>query len=167
MLILDASTLILIARIDILASFLDGISATVAIPKAVETECCSAKKTLDALMIRKALDESRIKVIGVRNRNLIVKLQSDFGLGKGEAETIAAALSEKGPLVGIDDKNGINACKLLGLVFVTAAGILIRCREKGLLSRVDALAKLQLLRQYGRYKGSILEDVRVRLEACK
>jgi predicted nucleic acid-binding protein len=41
-------------------------------------------------------------------------------LGKGEAEAIALALKEKAELLGIDDKNGINACKLLGIRFTTA-----------------------------------------------
>lgn len=164
MLIFDASTLILTARIEILEPFLAGISTEVAIPKAVKRECCGAKKTLDALMIQKAVEESKITVVNVRNRGLVTKLQSDFGLGKGEAEAIAAAHGENASLIAIDDKNGVNACKLLGIAFVTAAGILIRSCDKGLISRVEALAKLGLLGRYGRYKSSILEDVRVRLE---
>jgi predicted nucleic acid-binding protein len=165
MLILDASTLILVARIELLDVFLSGIAMTAAVPREVERECCEAKKTLDALLIQKALDESKIRVVNVKNKRLVAKLQSDFGLGKGEAEAMAAALAEKALLVGMDDKNGINACKLLGLAFTTAAGILIRSREKGLLSQNDALAKLDLLAKYGRYKDSIVEDVRARLEA--
>jgi predicted nucleic acid-binding protein len=167
MLIFDASTLILAARIEILEPFLAGISTEVSIPRAVEKECCGAKKTLDALMIQKAVEESKITVVSVKNRGLVTKLQSDFSLGKGEAEAIATAFAEKAPLVAIDDKNGINACKLLGITFVTAAGILIRSCDKGLISHVEALRKLELLGRYGRYKSSILEDVRVRLEACK
>lgn len=167
MLIFDASTLILTARIELLEAFLAGISMEVVIPRAVERECCVAKKTWDALMIQKAIEESKITVVNVRNRGLVAKLQSDFNLGRGEAEAISAALSENAQLVAIDDKNGINACKLLGIAFVTAAGVLIRSCEKRWIRRVDALAKLRLLGQYGRYKSSILEDVRVRLEACK
>ncbi len=139
----------------------------VAIPKAVERECCGTKKTLDALMIQKAVEESKITVVNVKNRALVTKLKSDFGLGKGEAEAIAAAHTVNAPVIAIDDKNGINACKLLGIAFVTAPGILIRSCDKGLISRVEALAKLELLARYGRYKSSILGDVRVRLEAGK
>jgi hypothetical protein len=53
MLVFDASTLIVIAKIEILDSFLAGISMKVMVPRAVERECCGAKKTLDALMIQK------------------------------------------------------------------------------------------------------------------
>jgi predicted nucleic acid-binding protein len=92
-------------------------------------------------------------------------LQADFCLGRGEAEAIALALNEKAQLLGIDDKNGINACKLLGIAFTTAVGILIRSREKGLLEEPEALEKLALLAKHGRYKDSIIEDARLQLEA--
>ena len=62
------------------------------------------------------------------------------------------------------DKNGINAGKLLGIPFTTAVGILIRSWEKGLLEGPEALAKLALLAKHGRYKNSILEDARLKLE---
>jgi predicted nucleic acid-binding protein len=86
----------------------------VAIPKAVEEECCAGKKTLDALMIQRAADESRIKIKTVKNRKLVTKLEEDFSMAKGESEAIGLALQESALLVGIDDKQGINACKLLG-----------------------------------------------------
>ena len=76
-------------------------------------------------------------------------------------------MKEKAQLLGIDDKNGINASKLLGIPFTTAVGILVRSREKGLLDRSDALAKLTTLAKYGRYKNSIVEDARRKMELGK
>ncbi len=164
MLVFDASTLILVAKTELLGPFLAGVKLKAAIPGEVERECCGAKKTLDALMIQKALDESRIKVILVKNKKLVTKLQADFSLGQGESEAIALALQESARIIGIDDKNGINACKLLGIAFTTAIGILLRSREKGLLDRSAALAGLAALAKYGRYKNSIIEDARLKLE---
>jgi predicted nucleic acid-binding protein len=149
---------------EILDSFLDGIESKVAIPAEVAKECCGAKKSLDALLIQKALDESRIRVVAVKNRRLVTKLQGDFGLGRGEAEAIVLALAEKAQVLGIDDKNGINACKLLGVPFTTAVGVLVRMREKGFLTAGEALVKLATLEKHGRYKPSILEDARRKLE---
>ena len=165
MIVLDASTLILIAKAEILDAFLAAVRLQVAIPEEVERECCAFKKTLDALMIQKALDESRLKVIAVKNKKMVGKLQADFSLGQGEAEAIALALNRKARLLGIDDKNGINACKLLGIAFTTAVGILVRSCEKGLIDPGGALAKLTTLARYGRYKDSIIEDARLKLEA--
>ncbi len=167
MIILDPSTLILIARIDLLGPFLAGVQSRVAIPTEVERESCGVKGTLDALMIQRALDESRLQVVAVKNDKLVAKLQGDFNMGKGEAEAIALAVKEKAQLLGIDDKNGINAAKLLGIPFTTAVGILVRSREKGLLDRGDALAKLKALAKYGRYKPAIVEDARRRMEQRK
>jgi predicted nucleic acid-binding protein len=165
MIVFDASTLILIAKVELLDLFLGHVGVPVAIPAAVAKECCSSKKTLDAVMIQKALDESRIKTVAVKNRRVVTKLETDFSLGKGEAEAIALAVNEKARLVGIDDKNGINACKVLGLAFTMAVGILIRSREKGLLEGPEALERLARLAKHGRYKDSIIEDARRKLEA--
>jgi predicted nucleic acid-binding protein len=164
MIVLDASTLILIAKIELLDSFLAGVRKGVAIPGEVARECCTSKKTLDALIIQKALDELRIKVLTVKNRRLVDKLASDFSLGKGEAEAIALAVKEGAELVGMDDKNGINACKLLGIEFTTALGILVRSYERGLIPRAKALDKLASLVMFGRYRSAIIEDARLKLE---
>src|ERR1700758_3907278 len=128
MIVFDASTLILIAKVELLDLFLTHAGAPIAIPAGVERECCGSKKTLDAVIIQGALDESRIKTVVVKNRRLVAKLQEDFSLGRGEAEAIVLALDEKAQFLGIDDKNGINACKILGVAFTTAVGILIRSR---------------------------------------
>ena len=164
MLIFDASTLILVTRIDLLDPLLGTITMPTAIPFEVHRECCGAKKTLDALMIQEAVDDSRIQVVTVKDRKTVIRMQADFNLGTGEAEAIALALQSKARIVGVDDKNGINACKLLRLPFTTAAGVLILCRQKNLIGRNEAADKLDLLAKYGRYKSSIVEDVRTRLE---
>jgi predicted nucleic acid-binding protein len=90
-------------------------------------------------------------------------LQGDFGLGRGEAEAIVLALAEKTRVLGIDDKNGINACKLLGVAFTTAIGILVRMREKRIFKTNESLVKLEGLAKHGRYKRLILEDARRKL----
>ena len=165
MIVFDASTLILIAKAELLSLFLANVTVPVAIPGEVERECCGSKKALDAVIIQRALDEARIKTVVVKNRRIVAKLQADFSLGRGEAEAIALALNEKAQVIGIDDKNGINACKLLGVTFTTAVGILIRSQEKGLLKESEALQKLASLAKPGRYKDSIIEDARRKLEA--
>jgi predicted nucleic acid-binding protein len=167
MIIFDSSTLILIARIDLLGPFLAAVESRVAIPTEVVRESCGVKRTIDALMIQKALDESRIQVVAVKNDKLVAKLQVDFNMGKGEAEAIALAVKEKAQLLGIDDKNGISASKLLGIPFTTAVGILVRSRQKGMLDHGDALTKLKALAEYGRYKPAIVEDARRRMEQRK
>jgi predicted nucleic acid-binding protein len=88
-----------------------------------------------------------------------------FQPGQGRSRSHRTSARRKAQIVGIDDKNGIDACKVLGIAFTTAVGILIRSREKGLLEGPDAIAKLALLAKHGRYKHSIIEDARLKLEA--
>jgi predicted nucleic acid-binding protein len=164
MIVFDSSTLILIAKIEVLNCFLESVDSQVRIPTEVAKESCAVKKSLDAQLIQKAIDESKIRVVAVKDRKLLAKLRHDFGLGTGEAEAIVLALSERATLIGIDDKNGINACKLLRISFTTAIGILVRMLEKKLLTREEALGKLAILEKQGRYKKSILEDAKRKLE---
>ena len=84
---------------------------------------------------------------------------------RGEAAALALAVKQHARLLGVDDKNGINVCKLLGIGFTTALGILLRSREKGLIDRGDVLSKLAALARYGRYKDTIVEEARLKLGA--
>jgi len=73
----------------------------------------------------------------------------------------------KARLIAIADRSGVNACKILKLSFIGVLGILIRMRERGLVSREEALRKLEILKTFGRYRTDIVEHVRQRLEAKK
>ena len=164
MIVLDASTLILLARTELLDRFVELIDHDVVIPKEVEREACRVKKPLDALVIQRALVEKRIKVVTVKDRKMYRKIREDFALGKGEAQAIVLALSEQSTLLGIDDKNGINACKLLRIPFTTAVAILARMHDKAIISKDEALANLSRLEKVGRYSTEIMAEARSRLE---
>src|SRR5437660_10915559 len=99
MICFDSSTLILIAKVEVLELFLKSVEFQVHIPLAVARESCAVKKSLDALVIQKAIDESKIMVVAVKNRKVVAKLRDDFGLGIGEAEAIALALTAKSTLL--------------------------------------------------------------------
>jgi predicted nucleic acid-binding protein len=164
MIVVDASTLILLAKAELLEKFLEQIAQEVVIPKEVERESCRVKKSFDALIIQRAISEKKIAVKAIKDRNLVAQLQRDFALALGEAEAIALAIARRARLVAIDDKSGINACKLLRVAFTTALAILVRMYEKGLIDRETAIAKLGALERYGRYKADIVADARSRLE---
>lgn len=163
MIVFNASTLILLAKVELLDTFLGAADEQVVIPREVERECCEAKRTPDALVIQAAIQEKRIAIQPLQARRLYAKLLADFPLGKGEAEALALAVAGKSRLFATDDKKAIQAAKLLRIPFTTAVGILVRMAEKGVLAKREALLKLQALGKAGRYKTDIIEAAQSRL----
>lgn len=164
MIVFNSSTLILLAKAELLDTFLAEFKDKVVIPKRVQTECCEEKQSVDALLIRKAIQEKKLFVQPLKDKRLYGKILADFPLGKGEAEALALAASQKARLFATDDKKAIQASKLLKIPFTTAPDILLGMYEKGLLEKQEARAKLEALRKYGRYKREIIEDAKSRLE---
>lgn len=164
MIVSNASTLILLAKVELLNTFLAALDEKVTIPKEVERECCEEQRVPDALLIRKAIADGNIAVRTIKATKLYGRLLADFPLGKGEAEALALALSRKARLFVTDDKKAIQASKLLKIPFATAVGILVRMYGEGLLERKEAQRKLESLAKYGRYRKDIIEDAKTRLE---
>lgn len=163
MIILDASTAILLAKAELLDIFVGGHGEPVIMPREVREEC-RGRDSIDARLIQRAIEDKLISVEAVKRRSAVEQLVDDFGLGRGEAAAIALATASRSALVATDDKRAINACKVLKLPFATAISILTRLYEKGLLSRREALEKLEILASYGRYKKDIITAARTDLE---
>src|SRR5437899_2057306 len=81
-----------------------------------------------------------------------------------EGETLAFALTQKAALVAIDDRKGIRACKLLKLPFSTAIDIVVRMRQKQILTKQEALRTLEALARHGRYSEEIIKRAMAILE---
>ena len=159
MVIFDSSTLILLARTEVLEVFISNFSGQVFMPEKVKEEVL-IKDGEETLQVAALIDGGSIGVLSVDDRKLLQKLMDDFNMDLGEAEAIALALKKKGAAVATDDKNAIRACKLLKIDFITALAVLIRAAEKKLLSKSEALLKLERLESIGRYKKSIIADAR-------
>ena len=164
MLLFDASTLILLAKIELLDLILDELPEEAVITKEVEEECCRKPQAFDSLIIQKAIKEGKITVKALKTRSVYQKLQKDLGLGSGEGETLAYALTQKAPIVAIDDRRGIRACKLLKLPFSTAIDIVVRMRQKHVLTKEQSLAKVEALARHGRYSEEIIKRATTTVE---
>ena len=159
MMAFDASTLILLAKINILELFVSNFPGGVLIPEKVRKEACG-ERTEETPLLLKLIRENKIEVVKVRKNNFTKKLMDDFNIHDGEAEAIALALLKKISIIGTDDRNAIRACKILKIDFTTAIAILIRTFEKRLIDKDEALIKLQKLDSIARYSRSIIEDAR-------
>lgn len=159
MIVFDASTLILLAKIDLLDLFISDYGGQAFIPLKVKEEVLQ-KDSFEAPQIAGLLNDGKIEALTVRDKGLSQKLMDDFNIDIGEAEAIALALHKKMAVVATDDRNAIRTCKFLKIDFVTAISILIRAVEKGLLNKKEAVLKLEKLESIGRYKKTIITDAR-------
>jgi predicted nucleic acid-binding protein len=166
-LIFDASTLILLAKAELLDIFLDDFKGAALLPEAVEAECVSQQR-LDGMLIQQRIREGRLVVEPVRQPRVTARLMQDFRIGLGEAEALALALEkeEDAAVVATDDRNAIRACKVLRLEFVSSLGILVRAVEKRLLTPDDGKKFLGRLVSCGRFKAGLIEEVSLQIEGA-
>jgi len=157
MLIFDSSTLILLAKIEILELFIVDFQGDIIIPERVKYEV-TRKNGEENILITQLIKDRKLKVLKAKNREKIKKLMEDFNIERGEAKAIVLALQKGCRVVATDDRNAIRACKILKIDFVTAVTFLIRAFEKGLIDRDIALAKLNKLKFIGRYGEEIIKD---------
>ncbi len=157
MIVFDSSTLILLAKIDLLNLFVSHFQGDIIIPWEVKEEIYK-KRATETLLIEEFIKERKIKINKVQNKDQTDKLITDFHIDKGEAEAIVLAIQKGAGIIATDDRNAIKACKLLRLDFVTAITFLIRACEKGLIDRDRAIQKLKKLQLYGRYSNEIIND---------
>lgn len=155
MIVFDSSTIILLAKIDLLEMFISNFHSRVAIPEKVRLEVYKGEGEETPLIV-KLIGDNKIKVLKAKSSSQIKKLMEDFNIGSGEAEVLALAIQERAGIIATDDKNAIRASKILKIDFTTAIAILIRAHEKSLIEKEEALIKLEKLRSIGRYSRAII-----------
>lgn len=157
MIVFDSSTVILLAKIEILELFISNFHNRVVIPERVRSEICMEKQEETPLIV-KLIANKKIEVLKARNINQINKLMDDFNIGAGEAEALTLAIQEEVSIIATDDRNTIRASKIIKIDFTTAMAILIMAYKKRLIEKDEALIKLERLQSIGRYSRAIIED---------
>ena len=161
--VFDASTLILLAKIELLREITEEIN--VIIPEKVKSECL-LKEGIDATLISTLIRETKIIVKKAGNAEAIKKIQHDFRIETGEAEALWLA-RRLDCAIAVDDGQTIKACKVIGQRFTTAIHFLLNLASQNRLEKSMALAKLEKLSVYGRYSKKIIEDATKRLKGGK
>lgn len=155
MIIFDTSTLILLSKVDILRLVLDKHKG--AIPETVKKEV-EYKDGMDTRDILQNVKEGKLGLRADPGRKEIDKICKDFPLGRGEAVAFLIARQNNWAMA-TDDGIAIKVCKIFNIRFITAIHFLV---EAGLKEGI-MLAKLELLKKYGRYSVSIIEDAEKRI----
>ena len=157
MIVFDSSTLILLAKIEMLELFISDYKGRLLIPEMVRAEVCIKGKE-ETPLITGLIAGNKIEVVNIGHGGAVKKLMEDFNIEAGEAEALFLAIQEGATAIATDDRNAIRASKFLKLEFITAIAVLIRAFEKGLLNRSFAVIKLQKLQSVGRYSKAIIDD---------
>lgn len=163
MLFVDASTLILAAKTDLLDLFIEASHEKLVISIEVEKEA-TRKQTFDALLIKQRIEEKKIHVKKVKGQSMVRRMVSDFNMHRGEAETMVLCIENNGKYVATDDYNAMKACSVLNIGYITSLGILRQLYKHKKLGKEQALLKLEVLARYGRFSDEIINDFRKRLE---
>lgn len=162
--VMDASTLILLAKIGLLEAFLRAWKGPVVVTPTVAREAWGQKQSPEVAELARRAAVGDLQVQAIEDRRRCRKLQVDFSLGPGEAETIWLASRRPKAMVASDDRMAIRACRALGMPWASALSILIWMRERHTLSAEVARGFLQELTVRGRYHHTLIEDARRRLE---
>lgn len=156
MLVSNSSTLILLARINVLRLFLDE-AQTILIPTEVQEEVMSDKITYDALLIQK---EIGARIVVQKVTRPVEQVQKQFRLDRGEAAAYALYVQEQGTGIMTDDRELIKLCKLEGIKFLCAIAIVTQLYRNKKLSQQETLLKMDKLGDIGRYSSTIINHFR-------
>ena len=155
MIVFDTSTLILLAKIDILQLVLNQYSGI--IPEIVKGEVIY-KNEMDTELIIQQIKDGNLAVEKNPSKDKMKHILKDFPLGRGEVAALIIA-KEKDIVLATDDGLAIKVCKIFGVKFATAIHFLI---GEGL-DKSLTMAKLKLLKKYGRYSADIIKDAEERI----
>lgn len=118
-------------------SILRELYGKITIPKAVYKEISVKKNSVCAVEVEKALDWIHIEPI----KNEMAKSMYKTQLHEGEVEVMILAKESGADLVIIDDLNAKKHAKYLGLTVTGTLGVLIKAKEKGLLTELKPILK--------------------------
>ncbi len=156
MLVSNASTLILLAKITSLERALKSIGE-IAIPKKVFEEIIEKKELFDTKLILKQIENKKITIEETKPKST-EQILAQFRLDEGEAAAYMLYIKGKYKALLTDDKELINLCKIENIPFITAMAIVIRLNERSLLTKEEAFEKLESLCKIGRYSKEIYES---------
>ncbi len=159
MIIADASSLILLAKLNMLDNIIKHSKHKLAIPEQVYEECTIKKGSFDAQIIAERVDKKLIEKRSILDKKFCNKLALDFNLGMGEAEAICLCMDLKSGII-TDDKKAINACRVLKIEFATVPKILVQFYKNKILAKDEAVLTAGKLKEMGRYSEDIFNKLK-------
>lgn len=158
----DSSSLILLAKAEILNKFLEG--KKIYITEIVELEAIEKGKEkgkADAYLLEKLKSDGKIKV-KKPSKEKLNKISEWFNLYKGEKEAVSLALELELPLI-CDDKKAFNACEVMNIKHTTALNVLFALFKKRKISKAKAKSSLKKLEEFGWYDQELIQKTKSKI----
>lgn len=152
----DASVLICLGAVQQL-QLLKEFYGEVLVPNAVWLEVTAAGPRAGVSETLNGFEQGWLTVQKPDNRQLVSSLQTS--LGAGEAEAIALASQLQAGLLLIDESDGRNHAKALGLTVVGTVGVLLRAKQVGKLQELKPVLDTLIRKQNFRLSRSLYEEV--------
>ncbi|MEW6295354.1 MAG: hypothetical protein AB1467_03615 [Candidatus Diapherotrites archaeon] len=166
----DSSSLIIGTKAGLLTALCEEFE--VEIPEKVFEETVAAGKELqkiDALKIEEAIEENKImvkKATPIKDSK-VMKWFKELNLDEGESQAIHLYIQTNAKLLLVDDKQAINAAKLLEINWATIPDIIVGFAERAKIPKENALEALKIAQQEGRYKIDFILKAFNKIEKIK
>ena len=157
-LVIDACSVILLAKATVLEEFSKWKKIVITIGVYNEVLEGKSKRLIDALLLERLVEEKKIPIKNYTKKEMIQKITGDFGLGVGEAESIALALENKEKTVLTDNKQGRKAAKVYGLKLLGSVEVVMSLYKKKRTSKEKTISALRALKEKGWFQDYLIEE---------
>lgn len=121
----------------------------IVIPKAVYNELTSNRKFVEEGKVIK--NTEYIKVVNIVDEKTVELLRRATGLDLGESEAIIFSDNAKAGLLLIDETNGRNVAKQMGIPVMGTVGILMAAYKERLISSCEIKECIDIMKNSGRH----------------
>lgn len=164
MIIKDSMVLIHLAKLTILEKCCNYFK-NVLIPRLVYVE---VKKGIeigfeDATLINDLIKENKIRVLDVKNKNLIKKV-NEFNIQRGEAEAVALYWEKKADFLATDDDNVRKKKDLLDIKIIGTPAIILKIYKEKIIDKVKIKQCINKLKEIGWFHIAILDKMQMEVQ---
>lgn len=151
-LVMDACTLILLAKASVLETVLKNFEVSTTQEVYDEVLAGKENKFEDAFLVERLRHLMTI-VKGKESK----KFAKDFNMGEGEASIIAFAVSNKKYIVATDNRQGRKAARVSMLPLVGSMELIVNLNTKGKINKEKAVSALKSLQKEGWFDNYLIE----------
>lgn len=164
LIVADASSLILLTRIDLMGVVLEEFQVT--IPERVYGECVNEetlKRFPDALAIQQWTHDKKLEIKKVDAG----KHKFLYRVNQGEKEAIALSLEYPESVLLTDDGNAVKIAKYLKKAFIISPLVVLDLYQLEKISYETARRSIEKLNIIGRYLPNLIADVFLMLDSAR